>query len=66
MATKKGYFGWLKENNPDALSEICSKGGKTSQANGTANKWTGGPNGTAADAGRKGGSISRRKPKEQA
>ena len=39
--------------------EVCSKGGKAAHAKGTAYKWTGGKDGTAAAAGRKGGEASR-------
>jgi hypothetical protein len=63
MAGKKGYFGYLKQNDPDALREICSNGGKAAHApkpghpQGAAPTWTGGPDGTAAKAGRIGGSV---------
>ena len=40
--------------------EIASKGGKAAHAMGTAHKWT---SEEAQAAGRKGGSISRRRPK---
>jgi general stress protein YciG len=43
--------------------EIASKGGKAAHAQGTAHKWT---SEEAQAAGRKGGSISRRRPKSGA
>ena len=43
--------------------EIASKGGKAAHALGTAHKWT---SEEAQVAGRKGGSISRRRPKSTA
>ena len=38
---------------------IASKGGKAAHQKGTAHEWTGGPDGTASKAGRKGGQASR-------
>lgn len=63
----KGRGRGFASMGPEKKREIASKGGKAAQESGRANKWTGGPDGTAAKAGRKGGSISRRRPKvEQA
>lgn len=42
--------------HPDKVREIASKGGKTSQAKGTAHRWT---LEEARAAGRKGGSVPR-------
>lgn len=44
--------------DPDKQRKIASKGGRTAHEKGTAHQWTKGPNGTAAAAGRKGGSRS--------
>lgn len=53
--------------SPEKKREVASKGGKAAHAMGTAHKWT---STEAQEAGRRGGSISRRygpnKPKEQA
>jgi general stress protein YciG len=46
--------------SPEKKREIASKGGKAAHAMGTAHKWT---SEEAQAAGRKGGSISRRRPK---
>jgi len=35
-----GYFKTLAQNHPEKMREIASKGGKTSQENGTAHLWT--------------------------
>jgi len=47
---------------PERKREIASKGGKAAWVNGTANKWT---SETAREAGRKGGSVSRRTKKTE-
>ncbi len=38
--------------------KISSRGGKAAHKKGTAHEWTGGPDGTASSAGRKGGRMS--------
>ncbi len=48
---RKGFGSMSKERQ----REIASKGGIAAHQKGTAPKWTGGPNGTARAAGRKGG-----------
>jgi general stress protein YciG len=48
---------------PEKKREIASKGGKAAHQMGTAHKWT---SEEAQAAGRKGGSISRRRPKNAA
>jgi len=45
--------------------EIASKGGKAAHRRQTAHEWTGGPDGTAAIAGRKGGQISHQRRRER-
>lgn len=45
----------------DKQRAIASKGGRTAHEKGVAHQWTGGKNGTAAAAGRKGGSRSNRR-----
>jgi uncharacterized protein len=49
----------FRNMDPMKRREIASKGGKAAHAKGTAHQWTGGKEGTAALAGRKGGRISR-------
>jgi hypothetical protein len=49
--------------SPEKKREIASKGGKAAHAMGTAHTWT---SEEAQAAGRKGGSISRRRPKTTA
>jgi general stress protein YciG len=49
--------------SPEKKREIASKGGKAAHQMGTAHKWT---SEEAQAAGRKGGSISRRRPKNAA
>jgi general stress protein YciG len=48
--------------SPEERSEIASKGGKAAHALGTAHKWT---SETAQIAGRKGGTVSRRRKREE-
>lgn len=54
---QKGRQGFASMH-PDRVKEIASLGGKTAHATGKAYKWT---SEQAASAGRKGGSVSRRK-----
>jgi len=42
---------------------IASKGGKEAHRLQHAHQWTAGPDGTAREAGRRGGAISKRRPK---
>ncbi len=60
MAVSKGRGRGFAAMSPEKKREIASKGGKAAHAMGTAHKWT---SEEAQAAGRKGGSISRRKPK---
>ena len=53
--SKKGGRGFASMD-PDKLREIASKGGRTSQGNGTAHHWT---SEEAQAAGRKGGSVGK-------
>ena len=50
---------------PEKRREIASKGGKAASEQGTGHRWTSGPDGTAAIAGRKGGSTPKRTKKGQ-
>ncbi len=59
MADTKSRRGFASMS-PDKKREIASMGGKAAHAQGTAHKWTADE---ARAAGRKGGSISRRRPK---
>lgn len=59
---KKRTFATLAKSNPQRMREIASMGGKTSQARGTAHRWT---FEEAQEAGRKGGTISRKRQKEE-
>jgi hypothetical protein len=63
MQTTKGRGRGFASMSPEKKREIASKGGKTAHAMGTAHKWT---SEEAQAAGRKGGSISRRRPKTTA
>lgn len=49
--------------SPEKRSAIARLGGIAGHKMGRSHVWTSGPDGTAAIAGRKGGSISRRRPK---
>ncbi len=60
MQTSKGRGRGFASMSPEKKREIASKGGKAAHAMGTAHKWT---SEEAQAAGRKGGSISRRRPK---
>ena len=64
--TKMRGFASLSKEERIRVSRL---GGQASHAQGKAHRWTGGKDGTAADAGRLGGSISRRrgpnKPKSE-
>ncbi len=60
MQTNKGRGRGFASMSPEKKREIASKGGKAAHAMGTAHKWT---SEEAQAAGRKGGSISRRRPK---
>jgi general stress protein YciG len=63
MAVSKGRGRGFASMSPEKKREIASKGGKAAHAMGTAHKWT---SEEAQAAGRKGGSISRRRPKNVA
>jgi general stress protein YciG len=63
MQVKKGRGRGFASMSPEKKREIASKGGKAAHAMGTAHKWT---SEEAQAAGRKGGSISRRRPKHAA
>lgn len=63
MATSKGSGRGFASMSAEKKREIASKGGKAAHAQGTAHKWT---SEEAQAAGRKGGSISRRRPKSGA
>ena len=56
--------GWASLS-PERRREIASKAGKAAWQYGTPHRFTPGPDGTAVSAGRKGGSISRRKPRQE-
>jgi uncharacterized protein len=60
MQTKKGRGRGFASMTVEKKREIASKGGRAAHALGTAHKWT---SEEAQAAGRKGGSISRRRPK---
>ena len=60
MQTQKGRGRGFASMTVDKKREIASKGGKAAHALGTAHKWT---SEEAQAAGRKGGSISRRRSK---
>jgi len=63
MQGQKGHGRGFASMSLDKKREIASKGGKAAHALGTAHKWT---SAEAQLAGRKGGSISRRRPKSTA
>ena len=63
MPTSKGSGRGFASMSAEKKREIASKGGKAAHAQGTAHKWT---SEEAQAAGRKGGSISRRRPKSSA
>lgn len=63
MDEKKGRGRGFASMSPEKKREIASKGGKAAHAMGTAHKWT---SEEAQAAGRKGGSISRRRPRSAA
>jgi general stress protein YciG len=60
MQTQKGRGRGFASMSSEKKREIASKGGKAAHALGTAHKWT---SEEAQAAGRKGGSISRRRSK---
>jgi general stress protein YciG len=60
MEGQKGRGRGFASMSPEKKREIASKGGKAAHALGTAHKWT---SEEAQAAGRKGGSISRRRSK---
>jgi uncharacterized protein len=60
MQTTKGRGRGFASMSQEKKREIASKGGKTAHALGLAHTWT---SDEAKAAGRKGGSISRRRPK---
>ena len=60
MQGQKGRGRGFASMSADKKREIASKGGKAAHALGTAHKWS---SEEAQAAGRKGGSISRRRPK---
>jgi uncharacterized protein len=60
MDTQKGRGRGFASMSSEKKREIASKGGKAAHALGTAHKWT---SEEAQAAGRKGGSISRRRSK---
>lgn len=57
----KGRGRGFASMSPEKKREIASKGGKAAHARGRAHRWT---SEEAKAAGRKGGSISRRRPKK--
>ncbi len=63
MQTTKGRGRGFASMSSDKKREIASKGGKAAHAMGTAHTWT---SQEAQAAGRKGGAISRRRPKPTA
>jgi hypothetical protein len=60
MQTTKGHGRGFASMTPEKKKEIASKGGKAAHTMGKAHKWT---SDKAKVAGQKGGSISRRRPK---
>lgn len=50
---------------PERRRELARRGGRASHERGTAHEWTGGRNGSAAAAGRKGGFESHRRRRER-
>lgn len=52
---------YLKNMDPEIRREFASRGGKRSHELGRAHKWT---SAEAREAGRKGGAISKRRPKQ--
>jgi len=56
--SRRGGFASM---SPEKMREVASKGGKAAHKLGVAHRWT--PE-EASRAGRKGGSISRRRPRE--
>jgi general stress protein YciG len=60
MSSSKGSGRGFASMSTEKKREIASKGGKAAHAQGTAHKWT---SEEAQAAGRKGGSISRRRSK---
>jgi uncharacterized protein len=60
MQAQKGHGRGFASMSAEKKREIASKGGKAAHSLGTAHKWT---SEEAQAAGRKGGSISRRRPK---
>ncbi|HVB61900.1 MAG TPA: KGG domain-containing protein [Ktedonobacteraceae bacterium] len=58
MQAQKGHGRGFASMSQEKKREIASKGGKAAHALGTAHKWT---SEEAQSAGRKGGSISRRR-----
>ncbi|GAC1565575.1 MAG: hypothetical protein NVS3B14_03740 [Ktedonobacteraceae bacterium] len=63
MQVRKGRGRGFASMTPEKKREIASKGGRAAHALGTAHKWN---SEEAQAAGRKGGSISRRRPKSTA
>ena len=63
MPTAKGHGRGFASMSNEKKREIASKGGKAAHAMGTAHTWT---SQEAQAAGRKGGAISRRRPKSTA
>ena len=61
MQLQKGRGRGFASMSVEKKREIASKGGRAAHAMGTAHKWT---SEEAQAAGRKGGSISRRRPKQ--
>jgi len=62
VQSQKGRGRGFASMSPEKKREIASKGGKAAHSQGTAHKWT---SEEAQAAGRKGGSISRRRSKTQ-
>jgi hypothetical protein len=63
MQTNKGRGGGFASMSSEKKREIARKGGKAAHAQGTAHRWT---SEEAKAAGRKGGSMNRRRPKTTA
>jgi hypothetical protein len=63
MQTTKGRGRGFASMSSEKKREIASKGGKAAHAQGTAHRWT---SEEAKAAGRKGGSMSKRRPKHTA
>lgn len=61
MESRKGRGRGFATMTPEQKREIASKGGKEAHKRGTAHTFT---SEEAAEAGRKGGSVSKRRPKE--